>query len=352
MRHIMLLVCLVALAACGAEETERGGPPPASPVVPFTVDYAEDRRSIQAVGTARARAATVLQSETAGVVEEISFAPGDFIEAGDPVMRLEDDDEDLAVKLAAVAVREAEQLLERYRRIEDTGAVSDTQIDEARTQLEAARIQLSQAQLRLDERTLRAPFPGYVGISDLDPGTRVTAGQDIVPLDDRRLLFIDFTVPEDVFGQLREGDFVEVSAFAEGDRVRSAEIINVDSRVDPTSRSFRARAALQNEDDALRPGMSFEVRFSVPGNRYPMVPEASIVWGTDGSYLWAVRDGKATQVPVQIVSRREGRVLVSGDIPRGAVIVAEGVQKVREGSAVTLVANRDGTVSTEDGVGG
>ena len=45
---------------------------------------------------------------------------------------------------------EAEQLLARYRRIEDTGAISASQIDEARTTLDAARIELQQAEIALD----------------------------------------------------------------------------------------------------------------------------------------------------------------------------------------------------------
>lgn len=308
---------------------------------------ADDSRVIQAVGTGRARVAAVVRPEVAGIVEEVLFETGAFVEKGAPLLALEADDERLAVRLSRVAVREAEQLLARYRRIEDTGAVSDSAIDEAKTQLEAARINLEQAQLRLEDRTVRAPFAGYVGLTDLDPGARITQETAITALDDRRVLYIDFSVPEDAFGALGEGDEVDAIPFSASGRPRKATIVSLDSRVDPQSRAFTARAAVENADDTLRPGMSFDVRFRIRGRRYPMVPEAAIVWGSSGPYVWAVRNGRATRLPVEIISRADGRVLVDGDLPRGAIVVAQGVQKVREGTPVSFVRDGGGSVAGE-----
>lgn len=336
LRAILTAATALALASCGGGN-ERAAPEEGPrPVVPFEVEMSENARSIQAVGTARARAAATVRAEVSGIVDEVLFEAGDFVEKGDPLIQLEADDEELALSLAEVSVREAEQLLARYRRIEDTGAVSDSTIDDAKTQLEAARISRDQAQLRLADRTVRAPFAGFVGLTDLDPGARIGQDTAITNIDDRRVLFIDFSVPEDVFGQLSPGETVQATPFSEGTRPREAVISVLDSRVNPDSRAFRVRSTVDNSDDSLRPGMSFEVRFAIRGKSYPTVPEAAIVWGSDGAYLWAVRDGEAQEIPVQIVSRSEGRVLVEGDLDGGDLIIAEGVQKVREGTPVTF----------------
>lgn len=329
-----LLGLTTLLCACGGEEP-RGRPADDAPtrIVAREVAYEQDARTVEAVGTARARSSAILQPETGGEVEAVSFETGDLVEAGAALVQLEAEEERLAVELARVAAAEAAQLLERYRRIEDTGAVSDSAIDEAGTVLESARIELRRAELALARRTVRAPFAGHVGLTDIDPGARVTPTTEITQLDDRRVLYVDFPVPEEVYGQVGPGSAVEVVPFG-GAAARTAEVIGLDSRIDAVSRSFTARAAIDNEDDRLRPGMSFRVRFDVPGGRYPAVPEAAIVWGSDGSYVWAVRDSAAARVPVTIVSRRQGTVLVDADLAEGAQVVAEGVQKVREGSAV------------------
>lgn len=326
---------LFALAACGgsdnAQPSRQSAP---SPIVPFEVEIRDQERIVQAVGTGRARLATVVRPETAGFVEKVLFEPGAFVEEEAPLLHMEDEDERLAVRLARVAVQEAEQLLSRYRRIENTGAVSASAIDEAMTQLESAKINLEQAQLRLDERTVRAPFAGYVGLTDIDPGARVSQDTVITSLDDRRVLFVDFSVPEDVFSALKPGNIVQAIPFSADATPREAEVILVDSRVDPQSRAFRARAAIDNNDDSLRPGMSFEVRIAITGQKYPSVPEAAIVWGTNGAYVWAIQSGRAASIPVSVISRQDGRVLVDGALSRGDLVIAEGVQKVREGAPV------------------
>ena len=347
-RRPAVLLLVGFLASCGDAEAPR--PEPAEEAVRVLaqrVAYEPDARVVEAVGTARARRAAVLRPQTGGEVEAVLFATGDRVEAGTPLVRLEDEEEALAVRLARVAVQEAEQLLARYRRIEGTGAVSGSAIDEARTALEAARIEQEQAELALARRTVRAPFAGTVGLTEVDPGARVTPETEITRLDDRRVLYVDFPVPEEVFGRLLVGDAVDAQPFSEG-APRRAEVVGLDNQVDRTTRSFTARAEIDNADDRLRPGMSFRVGFAVQGRAYPSVPEAAIVWGGDGAYLWAVEDGAARRVPVAIVSRGEGRVLVDADLPEGGMIVAEGVQKVREGAPVEAVRTerREGASSS------
>ena len=344
-----------ALAACflvscssergggdGDSEASGRGEPSAVRVIAQPVVLEREGERIEALGTARARASATIFSQTAGEVEAVAFTAGDPVAAGDMLLQLEADDERLDVRLARVAVREAEQLLARYRRIEGTGAVSNSQIDEAETALEAARIELEQAQVSLERRTVRAPFAGFVGLTDIDAGARITPTTEITELDDRSMLYVDFDPSEQVFGRIGVGDVVDAVPFAGEGRRYEARIINVDSRIEPSARTFTVRAQLDNADDRLRPGMSFRVGFDLLSDERPVVPEVAISWGGDGAYVWAVRDGRAVEVPVTLVQRREGRVLVSGDLDAGELVVAEGIQRVRAGAVLEVVETRGG----------
>ncbi len=335
------------LAACGdssgggggAQSFRRGGGNRVVQVRTAQVEMLRDALRVEAVGTARARSSVTIYPETGGTVTEVLFEAGSFVETGAPLLRLEDDEERLAVRLAEVSVRESEQLLARYRRIENTGAVSDSQIAEAETALQAARINLEQARVTLAERTVLAPFSGFTGLTDVDAGARITTTTVITQLDDRSTLFVDFQAPEQVFRLITVGSTIRATPFYDDTRTYEAHVSSVDSRVDATRRTFRVRAALDNAADTLRPGMSFEIEATFPGESYPAVPEAAILWGTDGSYLWRVEDGTAKRVPVTIIARREGRVLLDGPLDEGAVVVSEGVQKVRDGASVQSMDN-------------
>ena len=83
------------------------------------------------------------------------------------------------------------------------------------------------------------------------------------------------------------------------------------------------------------------VAFTIEGQSYPRLPEAAIIWGGSGSYIWGVDGDTAFRVPVDIVARNEGHVLVRGDLHAGARIITEGVQKVREGSRIVDVGERE-----------
>jgi RND family efflux transporter MFP subunit len=107
--------------------------------------------------------------------------------------------------------------------------------------------------------------------------------------------------------------------------------MEISSRIDPQTRTFVARATVDNQSDALRPGMSFRVSINVEGTARPVVPETALQWGADGAYIWTVADGKAYRATVRIVQRQQGRVLLDANVQEGELIVVEGIQRMREG---------------------
>ena len=112
---------------------------------------------------------------------------------------------------------------------------------------------------------------------------------------------------------------------------RDAVLVDIGTRIDATSRTFPVRAEVANENDTLRPGMSFRIALAIEGASYARVPEVAVQWGATGAYLWRAVDGEAERVPVSIVQRLEGEILVDGPLTASDTIVVEGVQRVREG---------------------
>ena len=329
------LLGAILLASCASEKEGRSDEP--VPVGAETVRFLPDQTEVEAIGTARAMTSAEIYPESAGRVTRVMFFAGDFVRSGQPLLQLDGRQERLAVDAARVQVLEAEQLLGRYRRIEDTGAISESQIEAGETALASARVALRQAQAELADRVIRAPFSGHIGLTDIDPGDRVSDATPIAQIDQRSRLYIDFPAPEEVFTTLREGQVVQVAAFSDPDNPIDARIVSTDSRVASDSRNFIVRAAIANSGDRFRPGMSFRVTFTRDDVTRAAVAEEAIVWGGEGSHLFVVREGEAARMPVTITSRRDGLALVDGALKAGDRVIVEGVQKIRDGQAIRLV---------------
>jgi len=311
-----LSVFSIALAT-GACSNETPDPvPQADSAIHVIVEPLQFQRAgtrLEVVGTSRAVRSSALQPETSGEVVAVNFQPGQRVRSGDALVRLDSREQELAVALARVRLEDATRLYDRYQRTGDSGAVLPTAIDAARTAVEAARIELDRARVELDYRTIEAPFDGFVGITEVDPGDRINPDTLITTLDDRSALLVTFEVPEALIGDIQVGDEVSVATWNSRSPDAFGEVVDIGSRIDPATRTFVARARVENDTDTLRPGMSFRVSVDVLGRLYPAIAETSVQWGADGAYIWMVRDGQARRRMVQIVQRQQGVVVT---IPR------------------------------------
>jgi RND family efflux transporter MFP subunit len=312
-------------------------PTPPVPVVLATASEAENAAELDVVGSGLAARSVTLFAAVPGEVEKVSFSAGRLVREGQILLRLVDRKQRLALDLAAARLEAAQRLLARYESTRGTGAVPGSVIDEAQSGVRLAEIEVRQAREALADRVVRAPFAGVVGLTGIEPGDRIAIDTPITTLDDRRSLRVNFELPEVYAARLKIGQPITVTNPAYGARRFEGRIAQIDSRIDETSRNLRVRASVPNKGDVLRPGMSFQVRLTLPGAVFVAVPELAVQWGREGSFVWTVREGKAVQVPVRTIRREADRVLVEGALRTGAPIVIEGVQRLRAGRAVVDV---------------
>ncbi len=354
-RFIAAGVSLLLLFGCGAPaETAKRERPPVTVVVD-TVKLSNQELLVEAVGTSRALRSVTLFPAAAGEVVSVNFEPGDFVAAGHVLVQLDERKEKLAVELAEFRLKEADSLYERYVRSAETGATLPTTLEAAGTELEAARITLNQARIELQDRRIIAPFEGHVGLTDVDAGDRIQIDTPVTTLDHRQSLLVSFELPEVLLDRIAPGQSLNLQTWEQNAKTVAAEIVDIDSRVDPELRTFLVRAKADNSRDNLRPGMSFRVRLALQGDRHPELPEIAVQWGSDGAFVWTVTEGMANRIPVNIVQRKQGKVLVEGAIDAESIVIVEGIQRLRPGLAVkpnTAIAQDSDTVSVKPAVNG
>ena len=183
---------------------------------------------------------------------------------------------------------------------------------------------------------MRAPFEGIVGLTDVETGDRITPQTEITTLDDRAILFVNFVAPELAVSYLMEKPMVQLQPWTDRLTLLPARVAEIDSRVSLLDRTIRARALLDNQNDQYRPGMSFRVTLEVRGELYVAIPEAALSWGANGAFVWLAENEKAKRVGVQIEQRLRGRILVTGDLSSGEILIVEGIQGLRDGQALDI----------------
>ncbi len=274
------------------------------PVVGAPVRRGDLILTIHTTGRVCAGRQMSLKGETQGTVEAVLARPGDRVDSGAVLVRLDPRPFDLAVREAESQLEEARG---RYRDIllgEDTtdaapGAVERRRNARLRTGVDGAEARLERAQLDRERATLRAPFGGTVDQVQAVVGQRLGAGDPIATVVDLRSLIVEAAVLEHDLPLVRRGATAAVSLAAGGDRPYPGRVLAVLPLVDTTTRAGRALVRVRTGDGMLRPGMYAEVEFEATRLRDRVIVPAPAIIERDGRPLvFCYRGGKAECVYV------------------------------------------------------
>jgi membrane fusion protein, multidrug efflux system len=292
---------------------------------------------VEALGTTRAREAVEITSRVSSIITAISFREGQFVEADELLVVLDNSQERAAMAEAEAEAIDSRAQYRRARELLESRTVSESQVQQLEAQMNANEARLRAAQARLEQTLVRAPFAGKVGLREVSLGSLVNPGTVITTLDDISSVRLDFTVPESFLGVLEPGLRISARSVAFADREFQGKVNTINTRVDPVTRAITVRADLPNEDGLLRPGMFLTVRLAGQTRERVMIPEAALVPEGDRQNVYLVRDGRSWRTEVTVGRRVRGEVEIIDGVQAGDRIVVEGTQKVANGGRVTDV---------------
>jgi membrane fusion protein (multidrug efflux system) len=228
---------------------------------------------------------------------------------------------------------------------------NDVQANEAaKAMVAAAQAQVDQAELNLGFTKVRSLISGVAGlakgqIGDLvGPTTILTTVSQVEPIK------AYFAISEQQYLKLAD----RISAVAEGRRragqqkilelvlsdgsvyPRKGSVVLADRQIDVKTGTIRMAGAFENPGGILRPGMFGRVRAVTGVSKSALlVPQRSVV-EAQGSYSVVVVDSnnQASIRPVKTGERVGQMWVITDGIKAGEQVIAEGMQKAREGVTV------------------
>jgi membrane fusion protein (multidrug efflux system) len=316
-----------------------GGGPTQVSVLPIQARSFVD--AIEVIGVAKGRQSVTLSAATTQLVDRVRFRDGQTVRRGEVLVELRNMEQNAGIEQAQARLVQAERAFQRYKALGDKGFAPKAAIDEYEAAYLSAKADVAAAQARQNDRTIRAPFAGVVGLSDVAPGALVNPGAPIVTLDDISAIRVDFPVPERFLGQLRQGQSITAAVDAYPGQLIPGRIAQIDTRVDERTRAVIARAEFPNPGHRLKPGMMVRVSIARGQRQALSAPESAVAVQGDSAFVYVVNArGEQTtteQRPVLTGARQDGFVELRDGVQAGDRVVADGLNKVLPGQPVRVV---------------
>lgn len=368
-RTLLILAAVLALGAAGYWFTRKPAPTDAAPQPVAKADAAQPRPALtvtvatpkpaelavtlSANGNIAPWQEAIVGSESNGLrLEEVRVNVGDRVKKGQVLARFSPETINADVAQAQAALAEARATAAdaagnaaRARTLQQTGALSQQQINQyqtveqtAQARVEAAQAQLAAQQVRGRNTQVLAPDDGVISARTATVGSVVGAGTELFRLIRQGRLEWRAEVSSAELGQLAVGMRVRVtspSGFETRGKVRS-----IAPTVDPQTRNALVYVDIEGmqESSHFKAGMFANGEFSLGRSMALMLPQAAVV-PRDGfnTVLLVQADGHVRTRKVQVGRRVGERIEITGDLPADAKVVIAGAGFLNDGDLVRVV---------------
>ncbi len=310
-------------------------------------------------------------SRVDGYIAKLHVDKGDFVRANQLLLEIDHTDYQHAVNQAKAnlssakakvsqqdaAVRNAKLTFDRMQSLIKDQFVSQQDLDNAQVNLEAAwaaheslqaqvnqmEVALAQAETNLAYSYIRAPFPGYIAERNLDTGSYVTSAtaststmsRGIMSLHDINTVRVLIEVVERDIPLVKIGQKAELRAEAYPDQVFEGTVTRIVQTLNRATRTMTVEIDLPNKDRRLKGGMFARVEVTVGTHHQALqIPIDAVSRLEDTQYIYAVREGKAQRVDVEIGARNNNLVEILQGLSGDEQIVVSGKDLVQDGTPV------------------
>jgi membrane fusion protein (multidrug efflux system) len=347
-----------ALSAC-AKKDEAAAAVPAAPTVVtvgpegFVVVQSGDIASGPTIsGNLKAEREATVRAQIGGSVIQTYAEKGQPVGAGAPLARLDaaalQDQMASAqsgVRAGQAAYDVARRNVERLQQLNGAGAVSDRDLENARSAASAAQAQvadarsrLSAAQKQVSYTLVRSPIAGVVSDRPVNAGDVVQPGAALYTVVDPRSMRLEASVPAEQVGQVQVGAAVQFTVTGYAGRTFTGQVQRVNPAADPVTGQVQVYVSIPNGEGRLVGGLFAQGRVLSQARAGISLPLTAVDQKGATPTVSRVRGGKVEQVPVKLGVRDEQgeRVEITQGIAAGDTILVGAAMGITPGTPVRV----------------
>jgi len=357
-------VVLFTTAGCEKEKPTAAAPPPPDVLVAEVVQQDVPIYS-EWLGTTDGSVNAQIRARVQGYLESRDYREGTVVKTGDLLFTIDARSYQAALDQAKGDLARAEANLgktqldvNRYTPLAKEGAISQQELDNAvqshqanKASVEAARAALKQAELNLEWTQIRSPIDGIAGIAISQIGDLISQNTLLTTVSRVDPIKVTFPISEREY--LKFADRVATAMEAEQRSQPHGppiELVLADGSVYPERGGFALPdrevdlktgtiivvSYFPNHKNILRPGLYAKARAVTDTKQGALLVPQRAVQELQGSYRVAVvgADNKVGFRPVKAGARIGNLWVIDEGLNPGERIVAEGLQKVRDGLVV------------------
>lgn len=366
----LLLLAVLAVAAIAwrvfapapADKAAPAAPAAAATPVRVATVVREDLVvRLKALGTVTPLHTVSLRSRVEGELLRLAFREGQHVNGGDLIAEI--DPRPYQVQLARALGTQQQNLAEldnaqtqlrRFVELQSKHFVSAQELSDQQSrvrQLQGRRqtdqAAVDEARLQLQYTRITAPVAGRMGLRNVDVGNLVRSGdtEPLATITQTMPISVLFTVPEPdlpaVVAAVRTTPQLTVEAWDREERQALGDgvLSSLDNRIDTATGTLKLRAQFANADETLFPNQFVNIRLQVSSSDAVVIPNAAVQFGSKGTYVYVIAADDTSHLRNVVLGPADGeRVSVREGLRAGERVVVEGIDGLREGAKVEVVA--------------
>jgi multidrug efflux system membrane fusion protein len=368
---LMLLVFLTGAgfmyfskAAKSSKEHKNANAVKPIPVITAVAKTDEIRVYLSGLGTVTPLATVIVKSRVDGEIIKIHFKEGQMVKRGDLLVEVDPRPYEAALMQAQgqlmrdqALLTDARLNLARYQTLLKQDSIASQQVD-----TQQALVRQYQGSVKIDEGLLataklnlvytkiKAPVSGRIGLRQIDVGNiaRASDVNGLAIITQLQPMSVLFSLPEDdipkLMKKMNSGKKITVNAFdrAYQEKITSGFLQTIDNQIDPTTGMVRLRAEFTNEDLSLFPSQFVNAQVLLENKlNVVTIPNSAIQYGKTNSYTFVVGpDHKVDQRDIVVGTVQGNNTEVISGLASNEMVVIDGADKLRAGTAVEIPANK------------
>ncbi|MEQ8684785.1 MAG: efflux RND transporter periplasmic adaptor subunit [Imperialibacter sp.] len=277
-------------------------------------------------GVFEANESISLVAESQGTVTKIAISEGDRVGKGTMVLKIGDASLQAQLTSSKGAYEKAAKDLERFKRLEATGAVSKQQIEEVALAVKNAEANIESINQQLRFTNLKSPISGLVNDVFVEEGEFVMPGTKVAEIISVDLLNFIINVSESDLNIVKEGREVEIMTDAYPLKSYKGKIEHISYKADD-SRKYKVTILVVNDKtNPLRSGMFGKASFrSLAGGQDALViPRRAIVGSLKDAKVYLVSGNKVVLRSIVVGAKLNDNLEVLKGLLENEVVVVSG----------------------------